>query len=102
MFIGQTKTVWCRPARPGRSDGPNMYVGLWDRYRVSMSFSRSEFKFLFLGILDIKACKSVCLDLMYSAVAEELNFGLKYGSWRLNGLCAWPDATYIFLESAKY
>ena len=56
----------------------------------------------FLGILNVKACKSVCLDLMYSAVAEELNFGLKYGSWRLNGLCAWPDATYIFLESAKY
>ena len=74
----------------------------WDAYRVNMSFSRSELKFLLLGILNVKACKSVCLDLMYSAVAEELNFGLKYGSWRLNGLCAWPDATYIFLESAKY
>ena len=71
---------WGSPDGQDRPDGPNMNMSPWDTYRVNMSFSRSEFKFSFLGILDIKACKSVCLDLMYSAVAEELNFGLKYGS----------------------
>ena len=54
-------------------------------------FSRSEF----LHFSEKHVNRFVYI-LLCIARAEELNFVLKIGSWRLNGLCAWPDATYIF------